>query len=249
MLQATAIKVPHLSHYTVAKYQWLIQFAIGPHSIYIQVWRDPDKQWIPLAYKVTNEKLDAIVKEWPAKWCNPMSQEELSKEPPADAPDEPVHKKLSVHESNNELSMNPDPKAQHMREETQTKWHLEYDVGSGTLLGMEDQLKRLIKAVTDSSEAAMQAIRESNQEAFVAVRDKLNSIYDVVSRKTPKKDVMQEFPSISTDSRARNIQVPSTVIDAGREEVNQLLRPLHSISLDLNKLPTQVFVELQHVSA
>ena len=70
---------------------------------------------------------------------------------------------------------------------------------------MEDQLKRLIKAVTDSSEAAKQVIRESNQEGFAAVRDKLNYIYDVVSKRTPEKNVMEEFLSTSTEPRARNV--------------------------------------------
>ena len=55
---------------------------------------------------------------------------------------------------------------------------------------MEDQLKRLIKAVTKSSEDVMQVIQESNQEGFSIVIDNLNSIYDVVSRKKLEKYVM-----------------------------------------------------------
>ena len=79
------------------------------------------------------------------------------------------------------------------------------------------------------------------------IRDKLNYIYDVVSRKTPEKDVMEEFSSIGTEPRARNIQVPLIAFDTGSEEVNLLLRPLQSIYFDLNKFPTQVLMELQHV--
>ena len=109
---------------------------------------------------------------------------------------------------------------------------------------MKDELECLIKAVIDSSEAATQAIRESNKEEFSTVRDKLNSIDDVVSRKTPEKNMMQEFPSISTEPRARNFQVPPTMIDVGNAEVNLWLEPLQSIALDLNKLPTQVLVDL-----
>ena len=82
---------------------------------------------------------------------------------------------------------------------------------------MEDQLQRLIKAVTDSSEAAEQAIWKSNQEGFAAVRDKLNSIYDVVSKRTPKRIVMQELPSIISKLWARNVQAPMTAIDTGSE--------------------------------
>ena len=69
----------------------------------------------------------------------------------------------------------------------------------------------------------MQVIRESNQEGFAVVRDKLNSIYDVVSKKTLEQVVMEEVSSIRTERRARNVQVPLTMIDAGSEEVNQLL--------------------------
>ena len=63
-------------------------------------------------------------------------------------------------------------------------------MGSHTQLGMKDQLEPLIKAVTDSSKATMKMRQESNHEEFVVVRDKLNSIYDFISRKTPKNDVM-----------------------------------------------------------
>ena len=119
-----------------------------------------------------------------------MIQEEISKEPPADAPDEPLEKKLSVHDFDNESLIDLDAEEQCMQEETRTKWHLEYDAGSGTRLETEAQLQRLINVVTKSSEAVMQAIRESNLEGFAVVRDKLNSIYDVVSRKTPEKGVM-----------------------------------------------------------
>ena len=90
MLQAIAIKVPRLLNYATAKYQRLIQFTIRPHSIYIQAQWDPNKQWLPLAYKFIDEELDDLINECLVEWCNPVSQEELSKEPPPDAPDKPV---------------------------------------------------------------------------------------------------------------------------------------------------------------
>ena len=84
----------------------------------------------------------------------------------------------------------------------------------------------LIKAVTDSSKAMTQVIRESNHETFGEVRDKLNSIFDIVSRKKSKRTKMQDIPSISTEPWDRNVQVPPTVINAGNEEVHQLLRSI-----------------------
>ena len=42
VLQVAIVKVPCLSHYVATKYRRLIQFAIVPHSIYIQARRDPE---------------------------------------------------------------------------------------------------------------------------------------------------------------------------------------------------------------
>ena len=91
----------------MAKYQWILQFSIGPHSIHIQVKRDPDWQWLPLPYKVTTEYLDAIVQYWPGDWRVPVSQEELEKELPPKVPKDPTPQELSTHDSDNESSMDP----------------------------------------------------------------------------------------------------------------------------------------------
>ena len=101
--------------------------------------------------------------------------------------------------------MDPDAEAQLVQEENQTKWRLKYDMGSSTRPGMEDQMQQLIKAVTNSSEATTQAIWESNQEWFAAVREMLNSIYDVVSKRTLDRNAIQEFLLINTEPQARNV--------------------------------------------
>ena len=53
------------------------------------------------------EEFDAIVQEFLVEWCTPVSQEELSKDLPPDSPEEPAQKELSIHDSNNESSMDP----------------------------------------------------------------------------------------------------------------------------------------------
>ena len=63
------------------------------------------------------------------------------------------------------------------------------------------------------------------------------------------RHVMQEVSSISTEPWTRNVQAPPIAIDVGSEEVNQLLWPIQSIALDLNKFPAQVLVELQYVAS
>ena len=61
--------------------------------------------------------------------------------------------------------------------------------------------------------------------------------------------MLKNSSSISTEPRARNVQVPPTTIDVGNEEVHQLLRPLQSVALDLNKLSATALVELHHVAS
>ena len=75
------------------------------------MWRDPDKQWLPLPYKVTTEELDAIVQEWSTEWKNLVIQEEISEEQPLDAPKEFFQKYLSTHDSDNESSTDPEDAA------------------------------------------------------------------------------------------------------------------------------------------
>ena len=88
----------------------------------------------------------------------PSESEELFKEPPPNAPEEPAQKEMSIHNSNNESLMDPEAEVQCMWEETHTKCHQEYDVGSFIRSGMEDQLQRLIKAVTGSFATTTQVI-------------------------------------------------------------------------------------------
>ena len=56
---------------------------------------------------------------------------------------------------------------------------------------------------------------------------------------------MQDFLTISTELQDRNVQVPSAAIDMRSTEVKSLLQSLLSIVVNLNKLPSQVLVQLQ----
>ena len=55
------------------------------------------------------------------------------------------------------------------------------------------------------------------------VRTKLDSLYDVVLKRTLESTTGKEFTSISIEPRVRNVQIPPTVINAGREELNTSL--------------------------
>ena len=177
-----------------------------------------------------------------------MSQKELSKEPPPDALEETTQKDLSIHHSDNDSLMDPKDVAQHMWENTHTKWHQEYEVGSGTRSGMKDQLQRVIKVVTNSFMTMRKEIQESNHEEFDMVRDRLDSIFYIVSKRTYARPMMQYIQSITTEPQDRNMQFPPNMIDIGNGEIHQLLWPILSVALDLNIFSTMTLVELQHVA-
>ena len=65
------------------------------------------------------------------------------------------------------------------------------------------------------------------------------------NKATIEKDVMQNFPPISTDPWDRNMQVSLNAIDVGITEFNSLIQSFSSIAINLNKLPTPVLVQLQ----
>ena len=80
------MKILCLSNKAVVKYQCIIHFTIGPHSIHVQVRRDQDKQWFPTLYKLSDAELEAIVVYWPIEWREPVSIQDVWTGPPVNAP-------------------------------------------------------------------------------------------------------------------------------------------------------------------
>ena len=154
---------------TTSRYQRIIQFSIKPHSIYIQARRDLNKQWLPIAYKITDEELEAIVQYWLDDWHEPMSTKEIYAGQPADALDELVQLGKDLHNFDGESSIDFDPQSKRMLEELHTKICMDFDTDNNSHLVMENHLQRFLKALTDASNAAAQAMHISSQEGFTAV--------------------------------------------------------------------------------
>ena len=71
--------------------------------------RDLDKQWLPMAYKITDVELEVIFQDWPVDWCKPMSAGDISIGPPVDAPNEKFQAQKDPHDFDGESSMESDP--------------------------------------------------------------------------------------------------------------------------------------------
>ena len=76
----------------------------------------------------------------------------------------------------------------------------------------------------------------------------MDYVYNVILQIVPESTVVQEYVSINIESQARNVQIPSTMIDAIWEDLNTSLQQLQNIALDIKRLFTQTLVSMQQVS-
>ena len=61
---------------------------------------------------------------------------------------------------------------------------------SSSMIGMEAQLDRLIKAIMNATDVVAKEIKKSTQDGFTEVRTKLDSLYDDVLKRAPESVVV-----------------------------------------------------------
>ena len=140
-----------------------------------------------------------------------------------DVPVEPMWKDSQQYDECSSTETPTYPEAQHIFNELRTNRHMDQDLRSSTKSIMEVQLNWLVKAINDANNATKKEMNKSVQEGFTEVRTKLDSVYDIVSKRAPESMIVQENVSISTEPRARNVQILSTYIDVRSEELNTSL--------------------------
>ena len=86
------IKFPRMIEEFVTKYRQITHFAIGPYTVFIHVWRDPSKKWVPMRYKASDTKLEVDINGFPMEWQEMISIAEVSTEKPMNAPQDPMRK-------------------------------------------------------------------------------------------------------------------------------------------------------------
>jgi hypothetical protein len=63
---------------TLHQYRLFVKFRADQHFIYITVCKDESKEDLQSYYKLTEEDMEEITKEWPAEFLVPVEDEELS---------------------------------------------------------------------------------------------------------------------------------------------------------------------------
>jgi len=63
---------------TLHHYRLLAKFCVDRHFIYITMRRDEGKEELQSYYKLTDEDMEEITKEWPTKFLIPVEYAKLS---------------------------------------------------------------------------------------------------------------------------------------------------------------------------
>jgi hypothetical protein len=69
---------PRMTPNTLHQYRLLAKFCADRHFIYITACRDESKEELQSYYKLIDEDMEEITKEWPAKFLTPVEDAELS---------------------------------------------------------------------------------------------------------------------------------------------------------------------------
>jgi hypothetical protein len=69
---------PRMTPCTLHQYRPIAKFCADPYFIYITMCRDESKDELQSYYKLTNEDMDNIMKEWPEEFHTPVLDAELS---------------------------------------------------------------------------------------------------------------------------------------------------------------------------
>ena len=121
------------------------------------------------------------------------------------------------------------------------------DANNNTISTMEAQLHKIVKVVNDVTDAATKEMKKSAQEGFTEVTKKLDSVYNIILQRVLESAAAQEYMLISTEPRARNVQIPPTAIALVGVYLNTSLQQLQTVSLDINRLSTHMLVAMQHM--
>jgi hypothetical protein len=76
-LQEAISKVWRITPEVVARYGDITNFRATRHTMWIQVWKDLDKQWLQMHYCITEGDIDMVIGEWDDEWRIPAITQEL----------------------------------------------------------------------------------------------------------------------------------------------------------------------------
>jgi hypothetical protein len=71
-LQETITNIWRITPQAIANYQGIANFKATRHVMWIQVWKDPNKQWLQLRYCITEGDIEMAIKDWEDEWRIPV---------------------------------------------------------------------------------------------------------------------------------------------------------------------------------
>jgi hypothetical protein len=78
-LEVSIESFSHITPRTFHQCKPLAKFHVDPHFIYMTAHKDERKEELQSYYKLKNEEMEQIMKEWPEEFQTPIDDTELSK--------------------------------------------------------------------------------------------------------------------------------------------------------------------------
>jgi hypothetical protein len=76
-LQETITNLWRITPQDVAYYQNISNFKATRHVMWIQAWKDPNKQWLQLRYCITEGDIEIAIKNWEYDWRIPILTQDI----------------------------------------------------------------------------------------------------------------------------------------------------------------------------
>jgi hypothetical protein len=77
-LQEDISNMWRITPHAVTRYRDIANFKATRHTIWIQVRKDPDKQWLQMRYCITEGDIDLVIKDWEDEWRIPSLTQDLT---------------------------------------------------------------------------------------------------------------------------------------------------------------------------
>jgi hypothetical protein len=76
-LQEAISNMWRITPQVVAQYRDIANFKATRHAMWIQVWKDPNKQWLQMRYCIMEGDIDMAIKDWEDDWKIPSLTQEI----------------------------------------------------------------------------------------------------------------------------------------------------------------------------
>jgi hypothetical protein len=76
-LQEAITNLWRITPQVVAYYRDIANFKATRHAMWIQAWKDPNKQWLQLRYCIMEGDIEMVIRDWEDDWKIPVLTQDI----------------------------------------------------------------------------------------------------------------------------------------------------------------------------